>query len=132
MLTYFSKRKIESRITAAPNVEHIQFRRLFPKVFNPIHAPKQLVLTQLINAGVSTITRLLRGGIKKCFFCIFFVKLRSPPPPFLTSSFFSDKIFWIGQAPPPPLNGENVKKNLFFGPNWSKDFLDWLRSAPPS
>ena len=89
MLTYFSKRKIESRITAAPNVEHIQFRRLFPKVFNPIHAPKQLVLTQLINAGVSTITRLLRGGIKKCFFLYFFYKTEIP-----SSTFFDFLIFF--------------------------------------
>ena len=47
--------------------------------------------------------KVIRGGLKNCFFLLLVKKLR-PPPPFLTTSvFFLIRIFWIGQDPPPPL-----------------------------
>ena len=56
----------------------------------------------------------LRRGIKNVFFLLLVKKL-SLPPPFLTTSVFSDKDF-LDWARPPLLLTESKKKTLFMPP----------------
>ena len=53
----------------------------------------------------------LRGGVKKnWFFMTFSQKTETPPPPFLTTSVFSDKDFFDSAQTPPPFRRKMVKK----------------------
>ena len=59
--------------------------------------------------------KMVRGGIKKTVFFTFSQKIQThpPPPPFLTTSVFSDKDF-LDLPRPPPFSQNQSKKSEYF------------------
>ena len=86
--------------------------KIFRPMYSQSHPPLFLVTPPVL--VVVTLTAKIRGGVKNIFFTFSKKTETTPPPPFLTTSVFSDKDFLDWTRPPPLMKKmvKNGEKNL--------------------